>query len=46
MWVSGSTSSMSRATISSTTSRVVTAERVSKTACAQGFIFSSAVPGR
>src|SRR5665647_1090678 len=46
MCVSGSTSSMSRSTISSTTSRDTSAPRVSKTASAHGFIFSAAEPGR
>ncbi len=46
MCVRGSTSSMPRPTISSMTSADVTADRVSKTACAQGLIFSASLPGR
>ena len=46
MWVSGSTSSMPRSRTSSITSREVSAPRVSKTACAQGDIFSDSEPGR
>ncbi len=46
MWVSGSTSNMSRAITSSMTSWVVTAVRVSYTAWAQGPILSASDPGR
>ena len=46
MWVSGSTSSSPRSTTSSITTFEVTAPRVSKTACAQGAIFSPSLPGR
>ena len=46
MWVSGSTSSMPRSSTSSMTSGDVIAPRVSKTACAQGDIFSLSEPGR
>ena len=46
MWVSGMTSSMPRSITSSTTSWLTSAPRVSKTACAQGFIFSASEPGR
>ena len=46
MWVSGSTSNMPRASTSSTTSEDTSAPRVSKTACAQGAIFSLSLPGR
>ncbi len=46
MWVSGSTSIMSRAITSLMTSWVVTADRVSNTAWAHGFILSASEPGR
>ena len=46
MWVSGSTSSMSRSMTSSMTSRLTSAPSVSNTACAQGAIFSPSLPGR
>ena len=46
MCVSGSTSSIPRSTISSTTSCVVSAPRVSNTAWPQGDIFSLSLPGR
>ena len=46
MWVSGSTSSIPRASTSSITFSCTTAPRVSKTACAQGDIFSASEPGR
>ena len=46
MWVSGSTSSMSRCSTSSMTYLFVTLDNVSKTACPQGAIFSPSVPGR
>ena len=46
MWVSGSTSSIPRAMTSSSTCWLTTAPSVSKTACAQGAIFSLSLPGR
>ena len=46
MWVSGRTSSIPRSMISSTTSLETSAPRVSKTAWAQGPIFSASLPGR
>jgi 2-C-methyl-D-erythritol 4-phosphate cytidylyltransferase len=46
MWVSGRISSMSRARTSSITSFDVTADSVSKTAWAHGFILSVSEPGR